>query len=229
MFFYSCNGGKINTDYPLIDTLQTSPLDTILGEKILNVETGEKRDDNFKSLLSLKKRQLQIESALYNIQQIDSNHFVLRQKKDYAEARNFNILIKTDDSIVKSYCVFNDFLISDIKQDSTNWILLLSDIYQTNKYWKSEQQIKIIKLDSNFQQVWHFSKNSSGPLSGQSIKVNTNSYSFNIEVITGCDICYALAQLVLSKDGQVLSVKSIGRQNSQGLSDAELNLIFDDK
>lgn len=229
VFFYSCNDGSINSDYPLKDTLQTSPLDTILGEKILNVETGEKRDDNFTSLLSLKKHQLQIESALYNIKQLDSNHFVLSQKKDYAEVRNFNILIKTDDSNVVSYLVFNDLLISDIKQDSTNWILLLSDLYQTNKYWKSEQQIKIIKLDSNFNQVWHFTKNSSGPLFGQSVEVNSNTYSFNIEVITGCSICFTLAQLVLSKDGQVLSVKSIGRQNSQALSDAQLNLIFNNK
>lgn len=229
MHFKSCNPGKNNSVYILKDSIQTSPLDTILGEKILNIETGEKRNDNFKSLLNIKKHHLQIESALYNLIQLDPNHFVLSPKKNYSEARNFSILIKTDDSIVKSYFVINDFRVSDIKQDSINWILLLSDLYQANKYWKSEQQIKIIKLDSNFNQVWNFSKTSSTTVFGQSIKVNPDNYSFNIEVITGCDICFTLANLVLSKDGHFVTVKSIGKQNSQELSDAELKLIFNDK
>jgi hypothetical protein len=229
LLIYSCNRDKKNNESLLKENIQTSPLDTILGEKILNAETGEKRKDNFESLLNMKKQVFQIESSLYNIKQIDANHFILSQKKDYAEARNFNILIKTDDSIVKSYYVTNDFHISDIKQDSGNWILLLSDFYQTNTYWKSKQQIKIIKLDSDFNQVWIFSKNSSTPLSGQSLKVNTDNYTFDIEVITGCHICFSLARLVLTKDGKFIDVKSIGNQNSQELSDAELNSIFYDK
>lgn len=229
LLIYSCNRDKNNNESLLKENIQTSPLDTILGEKILNAETGEKRKDNFESLLNMKKQVLQIESSLYNIKQIDANHFILSQKKDYAEARNFNILIKTDDSIVKSYYVTNDFHISDIKQDSANWIILLSDFYQTNTYWKSEQQIKIIKLDSDFNLLWNFSKNSSTPLSGQSLEVNTHNYSFNVEVITGCHICYSLAQILLSKDGAFLSVKTIGAQNSKVLSDEELNLIFNKK
>jgi|SRR5690554_1039052 len=229
MFIYSCNRDRNNNEDLLKGNSQKSPLDTILGEKILNAETGEKRKDNFEGLLNIKKQELQIESSLYSIKQIEANHFILSQNKNYSEARNFNILIKTDDSIVKSYYVVNDFHISDIKLDSANWILLLSDFYQTNTYWKSEQQIKIIKLDSDYNQIWHFSKNSSTPLSGQSLKVNADNYTFDIEVITGCHICYTLAQVVLSKDGRFLSVKSIGKQrSSQELSDAELNLIFND-
>lgn len=227
-FIYSCNRDKNNNTLLLKENIQTSLLDTILGEKILNGETGERREDNFESLLKVRKQDFQKESSLYIIKQIGTNHYILSQKKDYAEARNFNILIKTDDSIVKAYFVINDYQISDIKQDSANWILLLSDFYQTNKYWKSEQQIKIIKLDSNFNQMWNFSKNTSTPLLGQSLKVNTDNYSFNVEVITGCHICYTLAQILLSKDGEFLSVKSIGKQNSDALSDKELKLIFND-
>jgi hypothetical protein len=229
VFLYSCNHAKNKNENLLKENVRISPLDTILGEKVLNTETGEKRVDNFKSLLNIKKQELQFESSLYSIKKINSNHFILSQKKNYSEARNFNILIKTDDSIVKSYFVINDFQISDIKQDSTNWILLLSDFYQTNTYWKSRQQIKIIKLDSNFKQLWDFSKNSSTPLSGQSLKVNTDNYSFNVEVIIGCHICYTLAQILLSKDGEFLSVKSIGKQNAEALSEKELNLIFYEK
>lgn len=226
MFFCSCDCGKNNHDNLSRENTQTSPLDTIVGEKIINTETGEKRKDNFKSLLKIKKQALQTESSLYNVMKIDRNHFVLSQRKNYAQARNFNILIETNDSIVKSYLVINDFQISDLKQDSTDWILLLSDFYQTNTYWKSERQIKIIKLDKDFNQLWDFSKNSSTPLSGQSLKVNPDNYSINVEVIRGCHMCFTLAQIVLSKNGELLSVKSIGSQNSEALSDAELNLIF---
>lgn len=229
LFIYSCNRDKNINENLLKGNICTSPLDTILGEKILNAETGEIRKDNFKSLLNIKKQELQINSSIYNLKQIDANYFILSQKKNYAEARNFNILIKTDDTIVKSYYVINDFHISDIKKDSANWILLLSDFNQTNTYWKSEQQIKIIKLDADLNHVWNFSKNSSNPLSGQSLKVNTHNYSINVEVITGCHICYSLAQILLSKDGAFLSVKSIDSQNSEALSDADLNLIFYEK
>lgn len=203
-----------------------SPLDTILGEKILDRTTRKKRNDNFYSLLKIRTKDLQYYSTLYNVKRLDANHFVLTQKKDYAEARNFNILLRANDSMVTNYFVFNDFSISDIKQDEKNWIVLLSDFYQSNEYWQSEQQIKIIKLDSNLREIWQYNKNASIPLSGKKIRVAQDNYEFEIEVITGCHICYSLAELTLSKDGRFLALKSIGSENADRLSETELHEIF---
>jgi hypothetical protein len=209
-------------------SIQKSPLDTILGDKILNVETGKLRKDNFKSLLKIRKDQLKIKSALYNLKQLDHHHFVLSQKQKYTDARNFSILVKTNDSFISDYVVFNDFLISDVKRDAASWILLLSDFHQTNNYWKSEQQIKIVKLDSRLKELWSFSKNSAFPLACQSLTINPDNYSFKIEVITSCHICFSLAELLLTKDGQFSSVRTIGTQNSYKLTDEELQQIFID-
>jgi len=149
------------------------------------------------------------------------------QKKNYAEARNFNVLLFVNDSLVVNYYVFNDFMISDIQKDGNKWILLLSDFYQSNEYWRSEQQIKIVQLDSTLQTVWEYNKNISVPLSGQKIKINQDNYSFTIEVITGCHICYSLAELVLSKEGKFSGLKSIGSANASKLSDEQLHKLFD--
>jgi len=174
--------------------LQVSPLDTILGDKIIIEYAQEIRHDNFPGLLTLRKEHLQIESSIYDINPLDENHFVISQKQSYSEARNFNILVKTNAEQIVDYVVFNDFAISDVASDSSNWILLLSDINQTSAHWKSEQQIKVVRLDSAFNEKWNYTCNSVLPLSGQSLNVHPDYYAFQVEVITGCSICYTLAE-----------------------------------
>jgi hypothetical protein len=196
---------------------------------IFSCEIANNNDLNFESLIGIKKDQLQFETELYNINKVDSNHFILNQKKSYSDARNFNILIKTDDIKITDYIVFNDFSITDIKRDSTHWILLLSDINQTNKYWESEQQIQFLKLDNAFKELWKFITNINTPLNGRSIKINESNYAFTIEVITGCQICFVIAEVVLTKSGEFMSVRSIGRQNSSEIPETELQRLFDEK
>ncbi len=203
-----------------------STLDIIYVEKLLDQTNGKKRVDNFHSLLKIKTNDLQYHSKLYNVKQLNDAHFVISQKKDYSDARNFNLLVQTNDSAIIKYFVVNDFMISDIKQDGTAWIILLSDFYQSNRHWRSEQQIQIVKLDSEFEELWRYAKNIDLPLSEKSLSINKDNYTFNIEVITGCHICYSLAELVLSKDGGFVSLKSIGGEADEQLTDDELIQIF---
>ena len=84
-------------------------------------------------------------------------------------------------------------------------------------------------IDSNFNEIWSFTRNSTRPLSGRTLKVNHENYSFDIEVITSCHICYTFVRLVLTKHGQFSSVVSIGKENSSLLDDEELHTIFNKK
>ena len=125
-------------------------------------------------------------------------------------------LLKTDETKVVDYIAFNDFTISDIKRDSTDWIVLLSDFNQNNAYWKSKQQIQVIKLDMNLNQIWKYVSDSDQyPLNGLDIKVGENKYLFKAEIITGCHICLVVAQVELSKDGTFKSVQHIQNQNGK--------------
>lgn len=204
-----------------------SQLDTILGDKVLNVEADEIRGNNFESLIGIEKSQLLLESELYNIEKFDENHFIIRQKKEYLRARKFDLLLKTNDNEVIDFIAFNDFSISDLKRDSTSWIVLTSDFYQTNIYWKSKQQIRISKLDSDLNEVWSYSRKSNNYLlRGSKVSINQDNYAFEIEVITGCHICFVVAELVLSKDGKFQSVKALRRENSLGVEKEELLEVF---
>ena len=195
--------------------------------KILNFKTNEIRKDNFDRLIGIKKKQLVLESKLYNIEEAKPNYYIMKQKRSYSEARFFNILLKTNENEIIDFIVFNDFSISDLKFDSTSLIVLLSNLNQTNEYWKSKQQIQIIKLDSNFNKIWNFIRESNyPPLNGQDITIGKNEYSFKIEVITGCHICYVISKLALTKNGQFKSIRSIEKHNSEDISEKILFDIF---
>lgn len=222
----SCENQSGNEKMKNADYQRGFNLDSIFGEKILNEKTGEIRKDNFNALYRLKKEQLSVKSKIYDINKLSDNLFLVSQKKNYEKARNFNLLLTTNKFNVSKFLVINDFDIVDVKRDSIHWILLLSDFDQHNKYWKSEQQIKVLKLDENLNEIWSLTRNSNYPLSGESLRIFNNKYSLKVQLITGCSICYTVAELVLTKNGEVTSVKSIGHQNSTALSDAQLNLIL---
>jgi hypothetical protein len=200
-------------------------LDSIYGDKKIENETTI-RENNFDNLIGLDKNLLLSNSSNYNVQKLDSNHFVIRQKNNYSDARTFNILLKTDSVKIVDFTVFNDFSISDIKLEDTNWIILLSDFDQNNKFWVSEQQIKIVKLDENLNEVWSYLNNQKIAFNGNSIVIKDDGYEFNIEIMTGCHICVINASILLSKEGDFLSVKKIGVQNSADISDSELQKLF---
>lgn len=227
VFMSSCQNQKENNSVDASFLENQSPLDTILGDKVLNAETGEIRTNNFVNLIGITTKQLELESELYGIEKIDQNHFIIKQKKRYSEARQFDILLKTNENEVTDFIAFNDFLVSDLKRDSLSWILLLSDFHQTNNYWKSKQQIRALKLDSDFNEVWNYTRSSNNfPLNGKTVSIGRDNYSLVIEVITGCHICLVVTEVLLSKSGEFQSVQAITNYNSEGISEEELLKLF---
>ncbi len=202
-----------------------NPLDTILGDKA--VDNKITRQDNFKCLTDLDKKWLFQKSEHYLIQQIDTNLFLLKQKKNYIDARNFSALIQTKSSKMYLYKVFNDFIITDVKKDTENWIVLLSDFDNRNDFWKSKQQISVLKLDNQLNEIWKYNAESINyPLVGRKLTVNKKAYSILVDVITGCHICLVYAYIEMSKEGKVILVKQTGSTNSGYISDNTLQKLF---
>jgi hypothetical protein len=204
-----------------------NPLDTILGDKVLNAEKEQFRYDNFSSLLFLEEKHLNLPSELYVIENLDSNTYRLKQKTSYSEARNFSMLISTHLGKIKQYHIFNDFLIGDIQKDKDYWLVLLSDYDQHNTFWRSNQQIHIVKMDFNFNEIWRYSINEETPFLGGKIRISNDKYYAIIEVITGCHMCYVEAELTLTKQGELLSIEQIGKVNSAWMDDEELRAIIE--
>lgn len=204
-----------------------NPIDTILGDKVLSAEKEQFRYDNFSSLLFLEEKHLNLPSELYVIEKLDSNTYSLKQKTSYSEARNFSMLISKHLGKIKQYHIFNDFLIGDIQKDKDYWIVLLSDYDQHNTFWRSNQQIQVVKMDSDFKELWRYSINDETPLLGGKIRISSDNYYAIIEVITGCHMCYVEAELTLTKQGELLSIEQIGTVNSQRMDDEELRAIIE--
>lgn len=227
LFISSCNNDRIEKGK--INTLEISnPIDTIVGDKVLNPVIKEIRRNNLEGLIGMNKKYLYLKSKLYEVKEIDQNYFILRQRKRYSEARNFDLLLKTDVNKVIDYIVFNDFLIKDIKRDSVYWIVLLSDFENTNSYWYSRQQIRIKKLDGDFNEIWDFEKDSElFPFDAEGISIGNEIYSFSLLIITGCHMCYVKSDLILSEEGKFISIRQSGKVNSEYLDENVFNKIFE--
>ena len=150
----SCQDVKQNANGIYQLKIPGSPLNTILGEKVLDLETEEIRRDNFESFLKLYKSELYRYSLIYQLDRLSKNYYQLRQKKKYLEARNFDALIIINDSVVIDYCIFEDFNIIDCANDSERSIVLLSDCHQTNINWKSNNVACLAVLDGDFKGIW---------------------------------------------------------------------------
>lgn len=207
----------------------TSPLDLVVGDKIVNAKTGKIRGNNFKSLIGKDEKILLKKSRLYTIDKLDSNLYLIRQNSKYYEARLFNLLIKTRKEKISDYLCINDLAVINIQKDLKNQIILLSDFeHNENIYWKTGNKIKILLIDNNFKELWSYVRKSNNyPLSGKTIDLKKDKYTFHIEVITGCHICLNVVELHLSKTGKFISAKVLEKQNSEKiLGDAELRKIF---
>ncbi len=76
------------------------PLDSILGDKILDPITGEIRPNNFKDLIGLPEQDIAMETRLYESSKVNDSLYVVTQIKTYTEARAFSLLLKVKDSMV---------------------------------------------------------------------------------------------------------------------------------
>ncbi len=166
------------------------------------------------------------DSDLYEIEKLDDTRYILRQKKAYTNARTFNLILKTAKGKIKSYYALNDFQTIDAELEPEHSLILVSDFGIYSEHWKSEQQIKIIKLDANFNEIWTYILNVDTPLNGRSLSIKNDKYHATIDVITGCHICSVQVELELSRNGELLSFKQIRKENSDWLSENQLEKIF---
>jgi hypothetical protein len=221
---------KVNND-PFIEVgenivYKENRLDTILGDKVINIETNEIRENNFESFKNISVSDLKKDSKLYDITLIKENNYLLRQKKSYSTARLFNVLLKTKNDKIIDYFVLNDFRISDIIIDGNSFLILSDDFENENIYWSCELQMKIIKLDLNYNHIWDYKASYKNPLETVKIKSSKNFDTYTINVITGCHICYSIVELKLSKSGDFISVNEIALHNSPSITEEQLRAIF---
>jgi outer membrane protein assembly factor BamB len=203
-----------------------NPIDTILGDKVLSLDPNEFRYDNFNSLVDLDEDYLNWDSDLYEIEKLNDTLFIMRQKKTYTDARTFGIILKPSNGKIESYYVLNDFEIIDVEIEPNHCLILASDFFIYSEHWKSEQQVKIIKLDDDFNEIWTFNLNVYKPLNGRSLSINNDKFYATIDVITGCHMCSVQVEFEFSRDGELLSYKQTGKENSDWLSEIQLEDIF---
>lgn len=205
---------------------EENKLDTILGDKILNTGTNEIRKNNFESLKNISVSDLRKDSKLYDIILIKENNYLLRQKRSYSTARCFNVLLKTKNDKVIDYFVLDDFRINDIIIDDDSFLILSDDFENENIHWSCKLQMKIIKLNLNFNYIWDYQTSYKNPLETVKIKSSDEFDIYTINVITGCHICYSIVELKLNKAGGFISVNEIELHNSQSVPEEQLRAIF---
>lgn len=224
-FYFSCNEQSEGMSQSKARDHLT--IDDIKGDKILDIHTSKIRTNNFEKIMLLSKDDLLINSKLYNIKKIDSNVFLISQKRNYESARHFNILIQTKENKIKSYRVFNDFSISDIAKIKNGWLLLCSDHNNQNSYWKRTESFYAIKIDENFNEIWKYnSPISELPMQGISIQKIDLNIKFKIHLITICDICYSISELELDSDGNFVSIKEVDSHNGSLMNESLQNIFL---
>lgn len=227
-FLFGCNTELPNDKQKTAKPESINAFDTILGDKLINVKTGTIRPDNFQNITKVPLENLHTPSKIYNIKMIYNNLFLIQQKKRYDFARNFDLIVKIEKNRIISYFVLNDFKIVDMKKDKEDLLLLCSNFENRNKHWNSVNEIKILKIDQNFNEIWQYSvKGQRYILDANKITNETNNIKFLINVITGCTICYNIVELNIDTNGKCQSVLINELYNDPvPLKQRELDSIF---
>jgi hypothetical protein len=205
-----------------------NPLDAVLGDKILRESNNIIRPNNFQSLINLPIIYLYLESELYNIKRIDSNLFLLMQKKLYTEARNFNILLAVDGEKIIRYYVVNDFEALDVEKRANEIFLLCSNLNNKNEYWRLHNEVKVLKINLDLNVIWEYRvKQQKYPLDASNFIVTGPKTKFVTHVITGCTICYSCVSVEVDENGKYLSANLMHSQGGpHQIIDWELDGIF---
>lgn len=203
-------------------------LDTILGDKVISNDGKIKRSDNFKSLLNIPAINLQKPSKIYDIKPIGKDLYLIHQKKNYSKARLFDLVVFVKDEKIKNYFLLNDYKIVNAELFNNELFILSSNFQNTNGHWKSDNEIKIIKLDSDLKVIWQYSaKNNLYTLDGNELRLENGKTKALINVITGCHICYSIVELEIDQDGNCINVVEKNKLNSSvDIKQSELEVMF---
>jgi len=215
-------------DSEIIEPTTSNPLDSILGDKLINEEVGEIRKNNFSDLLQLSKDDLLYKSSLYDVSELGEDFFILNQKRFYSEARLFSVLLKVEQENVVNYQVFNDFQIIDKSINSKGLFLLLGNFGNYNKFWKTNNEVLLIRFDHDLNQLWTYTPNSDQlPLEAVKIEFQDDYVIVTVNIITGCHICYNTFDIKIDNQGKCFYAVQIGEQNSSVvLNEETIDKVF---
>lgn len=212
-----------NASSPEHESQLPKPLDVLYGDKVVNSETKTIRPNNFDTLKFFKEQDFTQQSVLYSVESFGADFKIIRQKKSYSEARNFNIIVQIKNKRVSKYLVLNDALIVDKHRTNDGIYLLLGDEENHNAFWKTENKLQLLHLDKNLNEISKYTaKSTQFPLRAINLRYLNSNLVASVEVIAGCSICTARFDLTFDNNGDCSSAVEVGRSHS----DIELNSDF---
>lgn len=192
-----------------------NPLDSILGEKIINEETRDLQEENFSVLKNISRKNLESHSSNYDVESVSEDFYVLNQHKFYSQARLFSILLKIDNKKTVAYLVKKDFKIIDHFKDKEGLTVLYGNFGNRYKQGERNNEVELIRFDNELNEVWNYApKSSIASLEALEIENKNTFTKVNINVISGCDICKSKFELKIDNEGNCISAVETGRQNS---------------
>ena len=199
-----------------VKTTQTIfTLDSIFGDKLITENQDEIRQNNFLYFLKITKENLVDNSALYNVTPIGPDFYIVNQKQTYSKARSFSALLKIKEEIVSKYEIVNDFQIIDQLNDLKGLFILFGNFGNYSKYWKTNNEIQLIRFDNSLNQLWVYAPLSTQfPLEAIEIKSKNDYTIVTVNVITGCHICTNTFELKIDSLGNCFSAIEIHKTNS---------------
>lgn len=159
ILLYALNG-YFDRKIPVAEVLPKTPailnpIDTILGEKVL--EDGTLRKDNFQSILKLKAGFLSDSSELYRVQELTKDLFLLTRKKFYQNNRSYSLFVKIKGDQIVCCQAVNDFPVRGAVYSDQRIYFIGDDYCEIISPWKPTYTVKITCVDLDFRNLWNIS------------------------------------------------------------------------
>lgn len=203
------------------------PLDLILGDKVIDPDSGETRPNNFEDLIGFREQDIASGSVLYDALKINDSLYILDQTKTYTEARAFSLVLKVRDSLVTDYFVLHDQRVVTWHITKEKMTFLCDDSRNHNLHWKSTNNLLLVHLDASFNELWCYTpKPSVHPIRARGLRMDQD-LEVQAEVVTGCSICFSIVELKIDPSGSCSQVHEVRLHNSSHPVEQEmLNSIF---
>lgn len=222
IFFIAACSSASQSNSQIEETKAINPLDKILGDKLVNEKSGEIRQNNFIDFLSISSEDLLRHSDLYEVTPVGAAFYLIHQKKMYTKARTFSAILKVDGENIVKYHVMDDFNIVDYMSHSKGLSILYGNFGNYNEYWKTSNDIQLVRFDNNLNQQWRYApKSDIFPLKAIEI---TNQYDYTsatIDLVTGCHVCTNTFVVKIDGLGNCFSAVEIFKTNSSAKIDKQ--------
>jgi hypothetical protein len=206
--------------------ISPNPLDTILGEKWLTDESI--RPANFEQIIHIPAEFLRKESEVYEIKKLNSEFYLLNQKKNVGAARPYSLLLKTDGKQITAFKTVNDYNIKKAFIRNKMIYALGDDFKQGRTAWKPKCNILVSGFDLDLKEKWSYTNvYYENPFEAEDLEFINNSLVAKIHVIEGCHICYSTVGLTFSNEGKIMACKLLYKPvNGPDLTKAIMKSIF---